>query len=239
MFEKLRDAIRPSRAASLGRAFSRLGWVGFWLQVVLGPLPIIVMVYYFFFSQSGTASPSGFAFVGYATIVDLLILLFTLCWSYRYTRLGKQIRDPERCPPASSVVGIVWVGVLASTVGLLLSMIILVIEAANVLFIFLRAPQGGIPMVQTGAEAPYWVSSVDMVSMMASILVLFAEVLVLMFSLWLLFRSSMGSPEYPQPADGTPSEAKPGSGSAAAPPAGEVALPRSPAPEVAPGAAER
>jgi hypothetical protein len=239
MFKKLRDAIRPSKAVSLARAFRRLGWAGFWLQVVLGPLPIIVMAYYFLFSQSGTATPSGFAFVGYATIADLLILLFTLCWSYRYTRLGRQMMDPEQRPPGSSVLGIVWVGVLASAAGMLLSMIILVIEAANILFIFLRAPQGGIPMVQTGAEAPYWVSSVDMVSLMASILVLFAELLVLLFSLWLLFRSSLGSPEYPQADDGTPSEASPGSGGAAEPPGGGVALPGSPAPEVAPGTAER
>ncbi len=215
MLKKLRDAIRPSRAVSLGRAFSRLGWVGFWIQVVFGPLPIIVMVYYVLFSRSGTVSPSGLAFVGYATLADVLILLFTLCWSYRYTRLGRQMRDPERRPPESAVLRIVWVGVLASTAGMLLSMLILVVEAANMLFIFLRAPQGGIPMVQTGAESPYWVSTVDMVSMMASILVLFAELIVLVFSLWLLFRSSLGSPEYPQADDGKPSEARPGSGVAA------------------------
>jgi hypothetical protein len=239
MFKKLRDAIRPSRAVSLGRAFSRLGWIGFWLQVVFGPLPIIVIVYYFLFSRSGTATPSGLAFVGYVTIADLLILLFTLCWSYRYTRIGRQMRDPERRPPESSVLGIVWVGVLASTVGILLSMFVLVVEAANMLFIFLRAPQGGIPMVQTGAEAPYWISTVDMVSLMASILVLFAELLVLVFSLWLLFRLSLGSAEYPQADDGKPPEAKQGPGGAGGPTGPEATLPLAPAPKVAPDAAKR
>jgi hypothetical protein len=57
------------------------------------------------------------------------------------------------------------------------------IEAANLLFYFLKAPQGGIPVVQTGgAESQHWVSSVDMVSLMALILTLFAELMALIFS---------------------------------------------------------
>jgi hypothetical protein len=40
----------------------------------------------------------------------------------------------------------------------------------------------------SGTEAPYFVSAVDMVSLIALILTLFAELVVLMCSLWLLFR---------------------------------------------------
>jgi hypothetical protein len=35
---------------------------------------------------------------------------------------------------------------------------------------------------------------------MASLLILAAEMIVLVFSLWLLFRTTLGSPEVPQPA---------------------------------------
>ena len=122
---------------------------------------------------------------------------------------------------------------------MLFSMIILLLEAGSMLFSFLRAPQGGIPMVQTGGtEAPYWVSAVDMVSLMALILSLLAELLVLVFSLWLLFRSSLGSAEYPQAADGKPPEASQGPGGAGEPAGRGTALPLSPAPEVAPDAAK-
>ena len=210
MLKKLRDAIRPSKGSSLDRAFSRLGWAGLWLQVVFGSLPIILTVYYFTFSRSSTTTRGGLPFVEYLTIIDLLILLFTIYWSYRYTRLAREMMNPERRPPESTVLRTVWIGVTASTVGMLFSMIVLLIEAANMLFAFLRAPQGGIPMVQTtGTDAPYWVSSVDMVSLMALILTLFAELIVLVFSLWLLFRTTFGSPEFPQPADreGAPASA--------------------------------
>jgi hypothetical protein len=161
------------------------------------------MVYYFTFSSTNSVSRSGLPLVEYLTIANLLLLLFTTFWSYRYTRLGRRIRDPEQRPSESSVVKAVWTGVMASAAGMLFSMVVILIEAANLLFYFLKAPQGGLPVIQTsGAEAVYWVSSVDMVSLMALILTLFAELLVLVFSLWLLFRTTLGAPEFPQPTDG-------------------------------------
>jgi hypothetical protein len=198
MSEQLQDATRRSKDSRLAKAFSRLGWAGLLLQVVLGSVPIAVMAYYFAFSRSATVRRSGFPFIEYLTIANLLVLLFTIFWSYRYTRLARQIADPELRPTAPKIARVVWTGVAASTVGMLLSLTVILIEAAGLLFFFLRAPQGGIPVVQTsGAEAVYWVSSVDMVSLMALIVTLFAELIVLVFSLWLLFRTTSGSPAFP------------------------------------------
>ncbi len=199
MLRRLRDAIRPSKGSSLARAFYRLGWLGFWLQIVFGSLPIIVMVYYFAFSRAPKMTRSGIPFVEYLTIVNLLMLAFTTFWSYRYTRLSAQIDRPDRRPTEAQILRAVWTGVTASTVGMLFSMIVMMIEAANLLFFFLKTPQGGIPVVQTSsAETVYFVSSVDMVSLMALILTLFAELIILVFSLWLLFRTSLSSSEFPQ-----------------------------------------
>jgi hypothetical protein len=199
MLRRLRDAIRPSKGKSLGKAFSRLGWAGFWLQVVFGSLPILGMAYYFTFSRSGTDARDGFGFVEYLTIVNLLLLLFTICWSYRYTRLGRRIMDPQRRPPESSLIGAVWTGVVASAGGMLFSMVVILIDAAKLLFYFLKSPQAGIPVIQTsGAAAAHWVSTLDILSLIILILLLFAELIVLVFSLWLLFQTTLGSPEFPQ-----------------------------------------
>jgi hypothetical protein len=211
MLRKIQDAVRPSKGNSLAPAFRRLGWAGLWLQVVFGSLPIILMVYYLIFSRNAAISRSGFPFIEYLTIISLLMLAFTTFWSYRYTRLAKRIDDPARRPTESYIVGTVWTGVVGSTAGMLFSMIVMLIEAANLLFYFLKAPQGGIPVVQTtGAEAGQFVTSVDMVSLMALILTLFAELIVLVFSLWLLFRTTLGSPEFPHADEGrsTPAAAK-------------------------------
>jgi hypothetical protein len=174
-----------------------------------------VSAYYFTFSRTSSISRGGLPFIEYFTIADLLILFFTIFWSYRYTRLGKQMMDPQRRPSESTVIGTVWTGVIACTVGMLFSMFVLLVEAANMLFYFLEAPQGGIPVVQTsGAESVNRVAAVDMVSIMALILTLFAELIVLVFSLWLLFRTTMGSPEFPQATDreGVPESVPQGTG---------------------------
>jgi hypothetical protein len=201
MLRGLREAITPSKGRSLGRAFYRLGWTGFWLQVVFGTLPILGMAYSFTLARSDSAPRGGLGFVEYLTVINLLSLLFTTFWSYRYTRLGRRILGPGPRPPESDLIGAVWTGVVATTTGMLFSMIVILIEAANLLFYFLKSPQAGIPVIQTGgAESPHWVSSIDMLSLMALILILFAELIVLVFSLWLLFRTTMGSPEIPEPA---------------------------------------
>jgi hypothetical protein len=202
MLRKLREAIRPSKGRSLAGSFHRLGWTGFWIQVVFGSLPILVMVYYLAFSRTQQISRSGVPFIGYLTAVNLLMLVFTTFWSYRYTRLARKIQNPEKRPSEASIVGAVWTGVVASTVGMLFSMIVMLIEAASLLFNFLKAPQGGIPVIQTsGGGAAQFVAAVDMVSLMALILTLFSELIILIFSLWLLFRTTLGSPEYPQTSD--------------------------------------
>jgi Protein of unknown function (DUF3611) len=43
-----------SKTDTLAMAFSRLGWIGFWVQVVLGAIPIILMVYAFLFTTAPT-----------------------------------------------------------------------------------------------------------------------------------------------------------------------------------------
>jgi hypothetical protein len=59
------------------------------------------------------------------------------------------------------------------------------------LFYFLSTPQGGVPVVQTTqADTASWVSAVDMLSLLALILTLFAELAFLSISQVCLFRSS-------------------------------------------------
>jgi hypothetical protein len=201
MLRRLRDAITPSKGKSFGGAFSRLGWAGFWLQVVFGSLPMLIMAYYFAFSSP--ESSAGFGFGWYLTIINLLILIFTTYWSYRYTRIGRRIRGPETGPSEPYLIGTVWTGVVATTAGMLFSMLAVLSETANILFYFLKAPQAGIPVIQTsGAAATYWVSTVDVISLMALVLFLFAELIVLVFSLWLLFRTTLGLADSAVSTDG-------------------------------------
>ena len=68
MLQKIQNAVTPSTVRSLAGSFLWLGWAGFWLQVVFGSLPIIVMAYFFAFSGNARVSRSGLPFVEYLTM---------------------------------------------------------------------------------------------------------------------------------------------------------------------------
>lgn len=201
MLKKLMENMQQSGIQSLAKTFSRLGSIGFWVQIVLGSIPLLLIVYTFIFTRSPSGPRAGLVLVEYLTLASLLILIFTIVWFHRHTRLARRIADPQACPPASAVISSVWTGLVASGIGLLFSMLVMVIETGHLLFYFLAAPQGGVPVFQTpGAGPASWVSAIDMVSLMALSLFLFAELIVLILSLWLLFRTMRVAADFPQSA---------------------------------------
>ncbi len=198
MFNKIAESLRPSQSTSLAKSFRRLGWIGFWAQVVMGALPVLLMIFMFKYSRSATGPSNGLPFVEYLTIASFLVLIFTIYWFYRYTRLAPTIADARGRPTQSSLIATVWTGVLASVLGILFSMVVILLDVGNLLFHFLSVPQAGVPVIQAQGLTPAsWVSSLDMLSVMSLILTLGAEVAVLIFGLWLLFRTTQPSAEYP------------------------------------------
>ncbi len=199
MLNTLTKSLQPPGLDNLARTFSRLGRIGFWMQVVMGAMLLILMFYIFVFAGSPSGPRAGLAIVEYLTAAGLLILVFTTIWFHRYIRLARRIAAPQSRPPASSVIRSVWTGLVASSLGVLFSMLVMMIETGHLLFYFLAAPQGGVPVFQTpGAGLASWVSAIDMASLMALNLFVFAELIVLIFSLWLLFRTMQAAAEFPQ-----------------------------------------
>jgi hypothetical protein len=201
MFKRMIEGLHTSKLDNLAKTFRRLGRVGFWLQVVLGSIPAVLMLYVFAFSGQTSGTRAGLPIVEYLTVLSLLMLLFTTYWFHRYTVLARTIADPESGITESAVLGKVWIGLVASSLGLFFSMAVMLAEVGQLLFYFLAAPQGGIPAIQTiSGTSASWVSAVDLVSLMALMLALAAEVAALVLSLWLMFRTSQVSSEFPAPA---------------------------------------
>jgi hypothetical protein len=193
MLTKLLASLHSPSAENLSRAFAKLGGAGFWLQLVLGSMPVVLMFYSFVFAASPTGPRAGLPIVEYLAVATLLVLIFTTFWFWSYKGLARQIADPATRPPESKVVGKVWTGLIATSIGVFLSLSVMIIETAHLLFYFLAAPQGGVPVIQTTVQVAggaSWVSAVDMLSLLALTLVLAAEVIALVFGLWLLLRTT-------------------------------------------------
>jgi hypothetical protein len=169
------------------------------MQAAVGIVPLALTIYALVFGRNpAPGTRAGFPLIEYLSLAGLLVLVFTTLWSYRYTRLAARIADPERRPDEAAIQGTVWTGIKASTVGILFSMIVMFFEIGQLLIYFLRAPQAGIPVIQTTSGGPAsWVSAADIAGLMALLLTMFVEVAVLAFSLWLLYRTTSPSVEFP------------------------------------------
>jgi hypothetical protein len=197
MLEKLTESLQGSETDSLEKAFSRLGWSGFWALVVMGAIPIIIMVYTFVFTgKPSGSSRSGLPFVQFFSTVGLLFSVFIALWFYRYTRIARRIQDPASRPSESSLRRTVWTGLVATILAILFSMLVLLFEVGTLLYYFLSAPQAGLATVQTTVDGfASWVSAIDIMNLMAVILTLGGEIFALIFGLLLLFRTIQLSPE--------------------------------------------
>lgn len=196
MQRSVQDALTPSANASLARSFARLGRIGLWMQLALGTIPVVLLVYTRLLDARG-GTRSNLLLIDYLTLGGLVVLAFTTFWFFRYTRLAKRIADPERRPGIDLVQRTAWIGVAASTLGIAFSAIVAVLEVTVLFTYFLRAPQVGVPVVQTtAAGSATWVSAADVAGLLVLLLTMCAEIVVLGFSLWLLLRSLRGSAEY-------------------------------------------
>ena len=188
MPKNLKTPWKPSNPENLAKQFSRLGWIGFWIQLVLISLPILLLLYVLFISSPESAQRKGIDLSNYLSYGSLLVMLFTIFWFYRYTRLAKRIPDPESRPTESSVMRTLWTGLGASCLGILFSMILMTSAVLRILFVMLATPQTGVPFAAPGGDPSKTLSAFDAVSLTSLLFTLTAELIVLGFSLWLLFK---------------------------------------------------
>ena len=196
MSENMRAQWQPSNPESLARQFARLGWTGFWIQLALITIPILLLGYVMFFSVPESAQNKGIDLGNYLSYGGLMVMLFTILWFYRYTRLGSRIADPGLRPSQSSVIHTLWIGMWASCLGIVFSMLLLLRAVARLLFVLMTMPQTGIPIAAvSGGDGARTLSAIDAASLTSLLIMLTAEFIVLIFTLWLFFKVTRPSNE--------------------------------------------
>ncbi len=175
--------------AKLAKTFTRLGWIGFWMQVALATVPLFMLGYFLWGQATGNTIRLGFT--DYLALIGLGVLGFTTLWSLRYAQLGKKLVTPNRQPSRTKLIGVLWTGLVASAIGVVLSLLLMLFEVVRLLFLFMKAPQGGVPVMRTEVDLRTdWVSAIDVVSLLAELCTLTGELVVMGFTLWLMYRVS-------------------------------------------------
>jgi hypothetical protein len=179
---------QPANPQRLARHFSRLGWLGFWIQAVLLIIPVILLFYVTFLSGPESAHRKGIDLGNYLSYGSLLVMLFTTYWFYTYTRLAPKITDPAKRPTQAAVLRKLWIGLWAGVAGIVFSMILMITAVGRMLLILLTTPQTGIPITAPGGVDPSkTLAAIDAISLKNLVISLTGELVVLSFSLWLLY----------------------------------------------------
>jgi hypothetical protein len=195
MQKDAQEGLAAGADRGLGRTFRRVGWLGFWAQIAVALVPIMVVATLFGAFRGFSLPGARLDVLGWFSLASLLILLFTILWSRRYMRIGREI-EAGAAPDHAALTRTVWIGMGAGAVGVLLSLIVVLAEIAYLLIVFLEAPQGGAPVFQTvDGNGPAWISAIDMLKLLTLVLTAAAEIVVLLLALWLLFRLSAADPQ--------------------------------------------
>lgn len=175
------------RLDSAGRAFSRVGTLGFWTQLILTTVSAVIVVFSIIYRQAAQLN----------TELGLYLNLFGLCmgylgvfWAVSYGRLSRKLRkavgtnDPEDAPPRDSVcIPRIKTGIVINLIGLAATLVGLE-STCGLLFAKCLAFTAQSPFA-IGAQATAPVLALDIFVVQASANTLFSHFIGLSLSIWL------------------------------------------------------
>lgn len=190
----MEDVVAGPVERRLGQRFRRVGWLGFWVQIVLGAVPVALGAWFYLLSPNVTMPGGRFPLVSLLAMCVLLILLFTTVLFFYYTRVGRRLEEGTSRWTRPRLKGLVRTGLAASGISVLFSSVVLIGEITHMLLTFLEFPQGGVPVIQTTVTDSTWISALDVLSLLALSLSISAEILILGLGLWLMYWLTRTAP---------------------------------------------
>ncbi len=109
--------------------FNKVGWIGFWAQVVLGVVAGAIFLFVLLFTSSegnGNAQGSDGTIPGvFLAILGLLLLGLSIFWSFRYTRLARQLAttDSSKRPKKADTIQLLRRGLYVNLIGMGVSLL--------------------------------------------------------------------------------------------------------------------
>jgi mannose/fructose/N-acetylgalactosamine-specific phosphotransferase system component IID len=182
------DFIDPT-PQQVGRYFRWFGWTGFWLQTLLGLIPILVLIV-----RVLTRAGQGNAFsLGLLlAMLCLITLCFSIYWCFRYTRIGGDLVRPDTRPAKAQVLRELRLGLFANLGMMILAVLIALWKVASLTIRMLALPQGAtvIAPTQVGSAtiAPgAFVTPSNMITIQAMVNTIAAGLVGLMVAAVLLY----------------------------------------------------
>jgi hypothetical protein len=177
----------------ISAALRRISWVRFWIQMALGVVVVGVLL---FNNIGGRVAANAERALGLGpglslTTLSFLVLLWSLWQGWLVVCCGRALASPVK-PSKGETARLLKRGLLADLAGLTLAAIGYQALAGSLfLQASLQAPGLFGPMAiqgQRGQISTYPITSIEMLSVLSNTQVLFAHLIGLGFTLWMLQR---------------------------------------------------
>ncbi|MBE9036217.1 DUF3611 family protein [aff. Roholtiella sp. LEGE 12411] len=110
---------------SIGNTVRFTGWLTFWVQLGLAAVSALALLFAYT-GRGFTQQPNAGLGVGiFWAVCGVVVLLFSMYWDFRYTRIGKSLENPNPAlhPSKADTVGVIRLGVFLGLVGILLTIL--------------------------------------------------------------------------------------------------------------------
>jgi hypothetical protein len=191
MFDFLKSESTSPTPQQIAHSLRWLGWIGFWLQILLGFIPILVVVIYAFF-RSGRGQGGIISLGLWLAIACLVILLFSIYWCFRYTQLAKKLEIRDLRPTKSQLGRDLKLGLLANIGIMAIAVLIAMLRVGELTVKLLILPQGATvitPNPATTMLAPgAMIAPSNMIAIQAMVNTIAAGLVGVIVALLLLYR---------------------------------------------------
>ncbi len=111
------DGNTPQTVRKIAAQLRRVGWAGFWLQLILAIVSTLIFLFAIPFASTGARNPGTGGSLLFA-VGGLVSVYISTYWSFRYISIGRKLKNPDLRPKKADTVKLIQWGLLCSVLGL-------------------------------------------------------------------------------------------------------------------------
>ncbi len=184
-----RFASLPSSVRNASSALKLAGNIGFWLQLILGVVAAIILLFSSAVLSGGETNTqkAGSAFALFCATAGVLTLALSCFFFWRYKKIGRAIQDPNLAqrPKKQYTIKLVKFGLLANLTGTFISLI-----GAEAFAGLLYSKAARIPIGAAVFDTPRLIEPVEIMLLLGNVHTIFSHFAGIAIGLWLLDRLS-------------------------------------------------
>jgi hypothetical protein len=110
----------PQTVKKVAAQLQRVGWVCFWLQLVLAIVSTAIFVFAILMAGSSANNPATGGSLLFS-LGGLFVLFGSTFWSFRYMKIARQLKNPDLRPKKADTIQTIRLGILFGLIGMGLS----------------------------------------------------------------------------------------------------------------------